>query len=92
MEKVEVGVHSAERSIASPTIGSIPLSVEVVTKGSQFTAESPVAPMTDDELLAKFEKNAAAALSSSKAEKARGLLLELEGVEDVSVLLDCLAP
>jgi 2-methylcitrate dehydratase PrpD len=92
MEKVEVGVHSAERSTVSPAIGSIPLSVEVVAKGRQFTAESPVAPITEDEILAKFEKNAGATLPSSKAGKARRLLLELEDLEDVSVLLDCLAP
>ena len=97
MEKVVVGVHPAALGGSTAkrdgsSMGHIPLALEVVARGQRFTVEVQAAPMNHDVLLEKFEKTSGAALPSAQAREAQHLLRDLEGLDDVSVLMDCLAP
>jgi 2-methylcitrate dehydratase PrpD len=98
MARVSIGVHpDAERwareRTAEVSMGGIPCALTVHARSQRFDAdrvEEP--PLSDDALIAKFDRNATATLSSANANKARDLILDLENVEDVSALMDCLAP
>lgn len=83
MEKVSVG----SRNILDGWL------VEVEAKGKLFREESAYAlhGMTDAELVAKFENNASRILPWPRIDRVIKLSLELETVENISELMDCIA-
>ncbi len=98
MERVAVGVHPdaeawAKGQGSGSAYGVIPCSLVVTARGRRFDADPDEEPgMTEDEIIAKFAKNAAAVLPPAKAAAAQAAILGLEGLADVSTLMDDLRP
>jgi 2-methylcitrate dehydratase PrpD len=93
MEKISVGVQApSEIAKQASTVGHIPLHLEVLAKGKRLSVERVEAFMTRDDLVAKFEKNAATRLPAAKVDAARNQILGLDDLEDVSKMTGYLAP
>lgn len=77
--------------------GCRPTTVEVklrdgatLTKRIDYPKGEPRNPLTDDELLEKFARWSSPSITREKAEDVGGVLLELEGLEDISEFMGLL--
>ena len=93
MDRIRVGVQTGDgEARQASSVGHIPLHLEVLARGQRLAIERVETFMTSDQLVAKFEGNALARLPAAKVDAARRLVLELDSLDDVSVLGDRLRP
>ena len=100
MDKVSISEWSECPDVSGSGPNSIPYSIEIKAKERLFREDKIYTAqeceilknnwMPDADLIRKFEDNAARQLSRSQIEKAAGLFLGLEKVENISELMQCL--
>lgn len=101
MERVSYHAHPDYDQSVSARPASRPSRVEVVARGTTFTAErsypkgtpspDPATAMTNDELVAKFRVNADGPLAGSVVDDVVDAVLNLESVDDVNEVMRLVA-
>jgi len=93
MEKISVGIQTqSELAKQATSVGHIPLHLEVAAKGKRYSIERVESFLNRDQLAEKFEKNASTRLPAANVDAARRLILDLDSLEDVSRMVESLAP
>jgi 2-methylcitrate dehydratase PrpD len=97
MRKVRVGVHEVEidtpgSAKQASSVGQIPCHLVVTAHGRKLTIDRTESFMTEQEILAKFERNALSRVPSVKVENGKRMMLDLETVENVAAAMSSFAP
>jgi 2-methylcitrate dehydratase PrpD len=97
MDKVSFEVHPDYEKLVTGHAASRPARLEVRARGKSFVGESrypkgspspdPTTTMTNEELVAKFARNAEGVIAASKVDQAITHLIELEKVEDFATVM-----